>query len=180
MGNHEAAGVSSERRRSSCSSLAQNPMGQLSLNIFATVLPICKAACTVMSPCITSPATMFSNLPSGCVRIQWIYAQCKGLLYAATAPAICINFACCCFLFATFGLRVLSLPACVCVCVCVCLSVNHELVRAITHQPFKLESPNLAHRCKRSLLFGGRLNLKFKVKWNLKVKIYPILNMSVR
>ena len=37
---------------------------------------------------------------------------------------------------ASFGLRVLSLPACVCVYVCV--SVNHEFVRAITHQPFKL------------------------------------------
>ena len=47
--------------------------------------------------------------------------------------------------------------ACVCVCVCVCLSVNHQLVRAVTHQPFKLESPNLDQRCKRpwlrSLLF---------------------------
>ena len=30
-----------------------------------------------------------------------------------------------------------------CVCLCVCVSVNHEFVRAITHQPFKLGSPNL-------------------------------------
>ena len=49
--------------------------------------------------------------------------------------------------------------ACVCVCVCVCLSVNHELVRAIIHQPFKPGSPNLDQRCKRpwlrSLLFCG-------------------------
>ena len=46
-----------------------------------------------------------------------------------------------------------------CVCVYVCLSVNHELVRAIIHQPFKLGSPNLDQRCKRpwlrSLLFCG-------------------------
>ena len=46
---------------------------------------------------------------------------------------------------------------CLRVCVCVCLSVNHQLVRAVTHQPFKLESPNLDQRCKRpwlrSLLF---------------------------
>ena len=62
---------------------------------------------------------------------------------------------------ASFGLRVLSLPACVCVsvCLCVCVSVNHELVRAIIHQPFKLGSPNLDQRCKRpwlrSLLFCG-------------------------
>ena len=31
----------------------------------------------------------------------------------------------------------------VCVCVYVCVSVNHEFVRAITHQLFKLGSPNL-------------------------------------
>ena len=43
-----------------------------------------------------------------------------------------------------------------CVCVCVCVSVNHELVRATIHQPFKLGSPNLVQRSKtpwlRSLL----------------------------
>ena len=49
---------------------------------------------------------------------------------------------------ASFGLRVLSLPASVCVCLSVCLCVNHEFVRAITLHPFKLESPNLEHRCK--------------------------------
>ena len=46
-----------------------------------------------------------------------------------------------------------------CVCVYVCLSVNHELVRAIIHQPFKLGSLNLDQKCKRpwlrSLLFCG-------------------------
>ena len=63
---------------------------------------------------------------------------------------------------ASFGLRVLSLPACVCVCVCVRVSVNHEFVRAITHQPFKLGSPNLDQRCKRhwlrALLFCGMID----------------------
>ena len=57
-----------------------------------------------------------------------------------------------------FGLRVLSLPACVCVRV----SVNHEFVRPITHQPFKLGSPNLDQRCKRpwlrALLFCGMID----------------------
>ena len=38
--------------------------------------------------------------------------------------------------------------ACVCVCLCVCVSVNHELARAIIHQPFKLGLPNLDQRCK--------------------------------
>ena len=64
---------------------------------------------------------------------------------------------------ASFGLRVLSLPACVCVCLCVCVSVNHELVRAIIHQPFKLGSLNLNQRCKRpwlrALLFSGAIDL---------------------
>ena len=50
---------------------------------------------------------------------------------------------------ASFGVRVLSLPASVRLCVCVRPCVNHELVCVITHHPFKLESPNLNHRCKR-------------------------------
>ena len=66
---------------------------------------------------------------------------------------------------ASFGLRVLSLPASVCLCVClsVCVSVNPELVRAINHDAFKLEPPNLDKRCKttwlRSLLFWGAIDL---------------------
>ena len=40
----------------------------------------------------------------------------------------------------------------VCVCVCVRVSVDHEFVRAITHQPLKLGSPNLDQRCKRPWL----------------------------
>ena len=51
------------------------------------------------------------------------------------------------------------LRVCVCVYVCVSVSVNHELVRAIIHQPFKLGSPNLVQRSKtpwlRSILFFG-------------------------
>ena len=37
--------------------------------------------------------------------------------------------------------------ACVCLCVCPCVCVNPSLVRAITHDPFQLGSPNLDHRC---------------------------------
>ena len=51
---------------------------------------------------------------------------------------------------ASFGLWVFSLPASVCVCVRLC--VNHELVRAITHNPFNLGSLNLDQRCKRPWL----------------------------
>ena len=62
---------------------------------------------------------------------------------------------------ASIGLRVLSLPVSVCVCVRPC--VNHELVRAITHDPFQLGSPNVGHRCKRpwlrSLLFWEVIDL---------------------
>ena len=76
---------------------------------------------------------------------------------------------------ASFGLRVLSLPACV--CVCVCLSVNHQLVRAITHQPFKLESPNLDQRWKRpwlrSLLFCETIDLELQGQIELKSQNLP-------
>ena len=68
--------------------------------------------------------------------------------------------------------RCLRLSVCVSVCVC----GNHMLVRAITHHPFELGSPNLDHRCKRlwlrSLLFWGgdwpwpsRSNLTSKSKF---------------
>ena len=71
-----------------------------------------------------------------------------------------------------------------CRCLCVCLSVNHQLVRAITHQPFKLESPNLDQRCERpwlrSLLFFWTIDLELQGQIELKSQIYPILSLSVR
>ena len=80
----------------------------------------------------------------------------------------------------SFGLRVLSLPA-LSVSRCVCLCSNHELARAITRH--LLESPNLDDKCKtpwlRSLLFGGWFTLTFKVTYDSKVKIYPILGLSM-
>ena len=64
-----------------------------------------------------------------------------------------------------------------CVCVCVCLSVKHQPVRAITHQPFKLESPNLDQRCKRpwlrSLLFFGTIDLELQGQIELKSQNLP-------
>ena len=64
-----------------------------------------------------------------------------------------------------------------CVCVCVCLSVNHQLVRAITNQLFKLESPNLDQRCKRpwlrSLLFPGAIDLELQGQIELKSQNLP-------
>ena len=51
-----------------------------------------------------------------------------------------------------------GLPCLLCVCVCLslcmsaCVSFRHELVHAMTQQPFKLGSPNLDQRCKRPWL----------------------------
>ena len=66
-----------------------------------------------------------------------------------------------------------------CVCVFVCLRVNHLLVRAITRNSFKLGSPNLDRRhWLRSLLFLDWSTMIFKVKFNFKFQIYPILSLS--
>ena len=66
---------------------------------------------------------------------------------------------------------------CLRVCVRVCLSVNHQLVRAITHQLFKLESPNLDQRCKRpwlrSLLLLGTIDLELQGQIELKSQNLP-------
>ena len=66
---------------------------------------------------------------------------------------------------------------CLRVCVRVCLSVNHQLVRAITHQLFKLESPNLDQRCKRpwlrSLLLLGTIDLELQGQIELKTQNLP-------
>ena len=76
---------------------------------------------------------------------------------------------------ASFGLRVLSLPASVCVSVRPC--GNHLLVRTITHRPFKLGSLNLDHRCKRpwlrSLLFLGVIDLDLQGQIQLQTQNWP-------
>ena len=83
----------------------------------------------------------------------------------------------------SFDLRVLSLPACVCVRV----FVNHELVRAIIHQPFTLGSPNLDQRCKRpwlrSLLFCGVIDgdLQGQIKLeNQNLSHFRLVSLSGR
>ena len=76
---------------------------------------------------------------------------------------------------ASFGLRVLSLPASVSVCVRPC--VNHKLVRAITHHQFQLGSPNLDQRCKsprlRSLLFCGTIDRDLQGQIELQSRNLP-------
>ena len=70
-----------------------------------------------------------------------------------------------------------------CVCMYMCLSVNHELVRAIIHQPFKLGSPNLDHRCKRpwlrSLLFCWVIGGDLQGQLELECQVYPIFGLWV-
>ena len=62
--------------------------------------------------------------------------------------------------------------------------VNHLLVRAIPRDPFKLGSPHLNHECKRpwlrSLLFCGVTDFYLLCQIYLRIKIYPILSLSVR
>ena len=76
---------------------------------------------------------------------------------------------------ASFGLRLLSLPASVCLCVCVC--GNHELVHMITHHPSKLGSPNVEQRCKttwlRSLLIYGITDLDLHGQIELQSQNLP-------
>ena len=91
---------------------------------------------------------------------------------------------------ARFGLRVLSSHASVCASArpsvrpSVRVWGNHLLVHAITRDPFKLGSPNLDQRYKRVglrplLFFLWQLMLTFKVKLNIKLRIYPLKLGSV-
>ena len=93
-----------------------------------------------------------------CKLRMLIYFSCDQAALCI-AQSVCLSI-CDAFLHeASFGLRVLSLPASVCVRPC----VNHELVCAITHHPIRPGSPNLGHRCKRlysrSLSFLGVIDL---------------------
>ena len=59
---------------------------------------------------------------------------------------------------------------------------NQDIVCAATRHPFNLGSPNLDQLGKRpwlrSLSFLGWLTLTSKVKFNFKIKIYPIWSLS--
>ena len=82
----------------------------------------------------------------------------------------CIYTANSCSFMHFYPRPVLAFGYCRCLRLSVCVSVrpcvNHELVRAITCHPFKLESPNLDHKCKtpwlRSLLFLGLIDLELQ------------------
>ena len=89
---------------------------------------------------------------------------------------------CCCSLvsMAPFYPRpVLAFGYCRCLRLSVCVRpcVNHELVRAITHDPFQLGSPNLDHECKRpwlrSLLFLGVIDLDLQGQIKLQSQNLP-------
>ena len=74
--------------------------------------------------------------------------------------------------------------ACVCLCVClsVCVSVNPELVHAINHHAFKLESPHLDKRCKttwlRSLLFWGAIDFELQGQIKLEMPNLPHFELA--
>ena len=109
----------------------------------------------------------WSNVKYINYSIGWYYASnlTNSFVHFPFYPRPTLGFGYC------FCLR---LSVCVCVCPSVCVSVKPELVQAITHHAFKLEPPNLDKICTttwlRSLLFGGRLTLTFKVKFNLRNK----------
>ena len=71
----------------------------------------------------------------------------------------------------------LRLCVCPCVCVCVCVCINHLLVHTITHQLFKLASPNLGQRCKTlwsiCLLFLGVIDFYLPGQILLESRILP-------
>ena len=105
-----------------------------------------------------------------------LYFQFVSASAAAATAAVAAAAA---MTFAFYPRPVLAFGYCRClrVCVCVCLSVNHQLVRAVTHQPFKLESPNLDQRCKkpwlRSLLFFGMIDRELQGEIELKSQNLP-------
>ena len=70
----------------------------------------------------------------------------------------------------------------VCVSVSVCVCINHLLVRMITHQPFKLESPNLKHRYKipwlRSLLLRGWSTWPLRSNRNRIIPHFELVRMT--
>ena len=65
----------------------------------------------------------------------------------------------------------------------VSVCINHLLLCMITIHLFNMQSPNLDQTCKtpwlRFLLFWGKSTLIFKAKFKFKVKIYPILSLSI-
>ena len=114
--------------------------------------------------CILTSATI--KIQDGCLRPYWKFnLKVNGHrnLYNITFPTKCgieSPFLASFLPEASIGLRVLSLPASVRQSVRPSVT---KFVRAITHHPFKLGSPNLEHRCKRpwlrSLLFCGVIDL---------------------
>ena len=98
--------------------------------------------------CLFLSLSLFHQARWICGKILRDVAACDLVKHELTMPRDYISHRADQFLpEASSGLRVLSLPASVSVCVRPC--VNHELIRAITHHPFQLGSPNLDQRCKR-------------------------------
>ena len=70
-------------------------------------------------------------------------------------------------------------------CVCLRVSINHELVRTIIHQPFKLGSPNLDQRCRRpwnSLVLypDGTIGAQWAIDSAIGTGFYKLLSVFAR
>ena len=82
---------------------------------------------------------------------------------------------------ASFGLRVLSLPASVCVCVCLSVCQSRVCPRDnSSSQNHQIWSTDAKHLGWGPYCFVGWSTLTFKVKFNLKVEFYVILSLSGR
>ena len=141
-----------------------------------TKLDVAWKRCPIVFSCDQAALQMvFSVRPS--VRPSVCPSVCLSV-----CPSVCHTF----LPEASYGLRVLSLPAsvcvCVCVCMCVCVSVNHQFVRTITCHPLKLQSPNLDQKCKtpwlRSLLFLGFIDLDLQGQIELKSQNLPHFGLA--
>ena len=99
----------------------------------------------------------------------WIYQIVTGVTSVAVVPSTHLVTR---GQFLAFGYC-----RCLCVFVYVCVSVHQEFVRAITHQPFKLGSPNLDQRCKRpwlrALLFCGMIDRDLQGQIELQSQNLP-------
>ena len=125
-------------------------------------------------PGVSFEKTFFCSHPSLCLSTWGVV--CLALMYVVQCcmvrklgPWLPTPFTDCVVTIVLWAWRCLRLSVCVC--------GNHMLVRAITHHPFELGSPNLDHRCKRpwlrSLLYWGVIDLDLQGQIQLQSQNLP-------
>ena len=119
--------------------------------LYSTLLVQVMAWCCLITSHYLSQCWPRSMSPYGVNKLQWV----NTFLYFYPRPILAFGY-------------------CRCLHLSVCMCGNHNVVRTITHHPFKLGSPNLNHRYKSpwlsSLLFWGAINIK--VKFDFKCQIF--------